>query len=461
MEQIAPPTEPAQAPSKKGLHISLAGTLGLALAGMSGILVRQTLDNDSKILRNNQSLASFQANKTQGAEISESLYFEELTNLLKEKYVEPVTNDQNLASGAVRGMILSLGDVHSLYRNPQENATFHAAQRGKFSGIGVQLALKAIGNGKVTLVSREDDVDPQNETSRTQPAIPRLVVADVAPGGPAEMAGLKVGDAIVGLDGRWVINQSEIRDFQQMVIKYSSLKDKAQRDALNEKIKSTGKTLRAKLEKSIMPIKAWDQIVQGDHDMVTLDILREGGTMTFKIPRKEFTATPADRVIAVNFEPGGASKLADSIGNSQDVTLDLRHNIGGSAKELAAYLAAVAPAGTYGYISGKGGHDTPVKVSQGAKATPSIKLLVDGSTSGVAEAFAKALAAKKLAVVEGVSGNDLTLCESRDLPDGSGYSIKVGTFSLTPKSKATSRLIASPPPLRRTTSEDFTCEGCA
>src|SRR5688500_4910944 len=37
-------------------------------------------------------------------------YFYELSDKLKKEYVEPVTDDQKLAAGAVRGMVASLGD---------------------------------------------------------------------------------------------------------------------------------------------------------------------------------------------------------------------------------------------------------------------------------------------------------------------------------------------------------------
>lgn len=47
-------------------------------------------------------------------EVPEGDYFYEISNLLKQRYVEPIKDEQKLALGAVRGMVGSLGDPDSI-----------------------------------------------------------------------------------------------------------------------------------------------------------------------------------------------------------------------------------------------------------------------------------------------------------------------------------------------------------
>ncbi|HSI73293.1 MAG TPA: hypothetical protein VK934_08950, partial [Fimbriimonas sp.] len=68
-------------------------------------------------------------------------YFYELSEKLKKEYVEPIQDDQKLASGAVRGMIASLSDPKSTYMGKDEFQAFLNARQGQYEGIGADLAL--------------------------------------------------------------------------------------------------------------------------------------------------------------------------------------------------------------------------------------------------------------------------------------------------------------------------------
>ncbi len=93
--------------------------------------------------------------------------------LVHKDYVDQPVNDTKLMEGAITGMVASLGDPHSQYMNPQvyKDATNELA--GSYEGIGAYV-----------------------NTSGTTLKITRPI-----PGSPAEKAGLKAGDEIVGVDG--------------------------------------------------------------------------------------------------------------------------------------------------------------------------------------------------------------------------------------------------------------------
>jgi carboxyl-terminal processing protease len=86
-------------------------------------------------------------------------------------YVDPVDRKQ-LVDGAIRGMVANL-DPHSNYMNREEYTSFQNDTAGRFGGIGIE-------------------VDVRGD-----------VITVVAPieGSPAERAGVKSGDKIVGVDG--------------------------------------------------------------------------------------------------------------------------------------------------------------------------------------------------------------------------------------------------------------------
>ena len=99
-------------------------------------------------------------------------------------------------------------------------------------------------------------------------------------------------------------------------------------------------------------------------------------------------------------------------------------------------LAVVAPSGDYGMIEpDKKEAAFPVTVAHGAEHPPHLRLIVDSSTRGVAEAFALALSTKGVAKLTGdPMGPDHVIEEVVELPDGSGYTLARGTYEPTAQS---------------------------
>lgn len=89
---------------------------------------------------------------------------------IEQDYVDPVDRDK-LAEGAILGMVAHL-DPHSSYMTREEYTLFRSETEGSFGGVGIE-------------------VDVRNET---------VIVLAPIEGGPAEKAGIRSGDQIVGVD---------------------------------------------------------------------------------------------------------------------------------------------------------------------------------------------------------------------------------------------------------------------
>ncbi|MFH1145791.1 MAG: S41 family peptidase [bacterium] len=101
--------------------------------------------------------------------------FWEVWDKIKNRYVDQTaTGDSKLFYGALSGMVQSLGDPYTVFLDPQEANRFGDDLSGSFEGIGAELGMK---KGNLTVVT---------------PLI----------GSPAEKAGLKAGDVIIGIDGK-------------------------------------------------------------------------------------------------------------------------------------------------------------------------------------------------------------------------------------------------------------------
>ena len=100
--------------------------------------------------------------------------FWEAWDIVHGQYVDQPVDDTLLMQGAIRGMLKSLGDPHSLYMDPQVTEDENAILSGEYDGIG---AWVDTGEEFLTIISPMTD-------------------------SPAEKAGLLPGDQIVAVDGQ-------------------------------------------------------------------------------------------------------------------------------------------------------------------------------------------------------------------------------------------------------------------
>lgn len=384
---------------------------------------------------------------SKGPQIPEVNYFESVEELLKKEYVEPVTDDKKLVDGAIKGMVSSLNDPDCVYMDPKEFRAFTNARMGTYEGIGAEMILTTSTQEKPQPnPSSEDDDETAVDTIGVR--IPRLVVAYVVPGGPADRAGVKVGDAVDTVDGKWVLNAEPFRKLQQLQAQVQ--KGQANVQDLN---RMRG-ALRLKTKASTLPTRARERLTIGTEGAMTVKWMRGQTMFTTRLEKgrcrmPNILGGSSDGALRVRFVPGEAVRLKDAVAHKSEVVLDLRGNVMGDFTSMKQCIAAVAPAGTYGYAEREQGQlETPLEVKEGNSHPPRITILVDSATGNAAEIFALALSSKGRAKLSGTAmSSDRSISEVISLPDGGGYTLVKAKYSVTPMKRPTGpKRTASLPP---------------
>lgn len=105
----------------------------------------------------------------------------DIWSIIKSDYLyKDDLNNDSLIQGAIKGLVETLGDPYTTYQEPIEAEKFFSQLSNEYEGVGMSLDL--IGEN-ITIVS------PFN-------------------GSPAEKAGIKPGDIIIGVDGESVVGKT-------------------------------------------------------------------------------------------------------------------------------------------------------------------------------------------------------------------------------------------------------------
>lgn len=263
----------------------------------------------------------------------------EALRVIQDNYVDgDALDDEDLARGAIRGMVEALGDTgHTVYLTPDEVQAEIDALDGRVIGIGVSV-----------------------DSRRGMP-----VVVAVFPGSPAAEAGVRVGDIIESVDGRRV--------------------DRLGVTQLIDRVRGEpGTTVTLGIERA-----------DGSHD--ELRIVRA----EVVIPPVTWSMVPGTTIadIGINQFSDGAGRetrralrraLADG---ATGVVLDLRGNPGGLVHEAIAVAGLFLPTESTVYQeedrAGERRHVT-TRAEPIAAEVPLI-VLVDGGSASAAEIVASAL----------------------------------------------------------------------
>lgn len=412
------------------LFSSLA-VIGLCGALILGTKVRDRLDLGRGLVNSGEPLAGVVASRQRDAGgISLDAYYDEVEEILRAQYVEPIKDDQKLAIGAVHGMVSSLGDPRSQFMDKDAFTQFQDAQDGRFAGIGADFELQP---NDVDLSSGDEvasDTDPTSDFAATR--IPRLVVNSVIPGSPADRAGVKSGDWVDSVDGHWVIDAP-------LIAHYRKLEAAAQLGKAPKELDSLRKTLRDRAEGAIMPLRALTLLSLGTSGKVTVTWNRVGAPARRVEIDKAGVIDPgnivANGVVKLRFGKDAPEFLKSAIRGKSAVTIDLRGQPQGYFDSMVACLQEIGPSGSYGEFTTlrKGEHPSSFVLKTGNAHPPHVTLLVDGSVRGAAAVFALALNSRGVAKLVGSEvSSDRTRVDVEGLPDGSGYTLVTGEYRATP-----------------------------
>jgi carboxyl-terminal processing protease len=291
---------------------------------------------------------------------------EEVWAIIQERYVEPNKLDIDaLIQGATRGMVNALDDPHSAYMDPDHYEMFTSGLAGEFEGIGAYVGER---NGQITIIAP-------------------------IPGTPADEAGIRAGDVIMGVDGESTIGWSV-------------------QDAVNA-IRGPGGTAVGLLI-----------LHEGDTELVEIEIIRA----EIEVPSvySEMRGVIAHISIA-EFTERTNGELSDALDEATEqeadgIILDLRNNPGGLLTAVVDVTSRFLDDGIVLSITDRDGDQTdyPVESTGGGVELP-VVVLVNQFSASSSEVLAGALQDYGRAVIAGTttygkgSANNLYR-----LSDGSG-----------------------------------------
>lgn len=313
--------------------------------------------------------------KPEALKTSASSKLDQLADLIDECFIGDVDRT-TMEDAAANAMIDSIGDRWSYYIPKAQYQTYLDDVNNSYVGIGVTIQVR-------------DDVDG-------------FTVTKVNAGGPAEDAGLLVGDIIVAVD------------------------------AVDVRGMTTNET---------------SALVKGtEGTFVEITVERQGAQHVFSVERRHVDVPVATyqmlegnvgHVMIANFHKGCAEQSIAAIEElrkqgATSLILDVRNNGGGYASELVELLDYLLPEGllfrTVNYL----GEET-TDYSDADYLDMPMAVMVNGSSYSAAEFFAVALSEYEAAVVVGEKTVGKGYYQvNYQLSDGSAVSLSIGQY-FTPK----------------------------
>lgn len=310
----------------------------------------------------------------------------ELLEKIIDQYFIGEADKTAMEDAAASAMIASLGDRWSYYIPADQYDAYMEQMNNAYVGIGVT-------------ITRQDDGS--------------LKIIEVTAGGPAEEAGIQVGDVIVKVGDRSILGM----------------------DTDDSK-----------------------KLIQGEENTkVSITVLRNEKEHTMEVTRRSIKTPVAEwemldertgLVTIANFNANCASETIAAIEavmekGAEQIIFDVRNNPGGYASELVKILDYLLPEGklftTVDYTQKENTDMSDAKCLDIPMA-----VLVNGNSYSAAEFFAAALSEYDAAVIVGekTSGKGYFQTTFR-LPDGSAVGLSIGKY-YTPKGKSLEKVGVTP-----------------
>ncbi|MFM7320949.1 MAG: S41 family peptidase [Armatimonadota bacterium] len=354
--------------------------------------------------------------------------FETVYALLREHYVDTLPEDTKMAQGAVKAMLASLEDPNAYFVEADQRTLLENEGKGVFAGIGAALSVRG----------RKQDGYTEYKVH---------VVAPL-PGSPAEKAGLRAGDVVVRIDGRWVLGYNPLVTYNKVLQRWQD------RDVTDEEVEKVRVATKDKIAggipfhdaemllrgdkagfrnpsaKEIAKKSSWPLVVERRGVQATITVepgstqvpgvasrTLEGGVGYLRIPYFADGTAAAVRKAVAGLPPGG-------------LVVDLRGNPGGSLEAGQAVAGALLGKGAFAQELGPKARRTVLNTTGDPARKGPVTVLVDRGTASVAEALAACVVDRGAGTTVGsATFGDALVQALYTLDDGSGFTLSVGTLT--------------------------------
>lgn len=297
---------------------------------------------------------------------------DELQQLLEERFIGEADRTE-MEDAAAEAMVDSLGDRWSYYIPADEYEAYQEQMNNAYVGIGITIQPREDGSG--------------------------FAVIKVNEGGPAEQAGMLVGDVIVAIEGQSCagMDANGARDLVR-----GEENTQVELTVLRENKELTVSVTRMEV---LTPV-ATARLLEGNIGLVTI---------------ANFDSRCADETIAA------IEELLDQ--GARKLIFDVRFNPGGYARELVEVLDYLLPEGelfrTQDYTGKEAADTSDADCLEGVP----MAVLVNGDSYSAAEFFAAALSEYDAAVVVGEPTVGKGYFQrTYELSDGSAVGLSVGKY---------------------------------
>lgn len=377
-----------------------------------------------------------QVGQSTAADTEDRQLFRNVFNLLKAHYVDPVTPEMEtaMARGAVKGMVESFGDPDNRFMDPTERKLLDDAGNGRFYGIGAILTIK-----QEKINKPGDDVKPAaGKPKPDQLDVIKIIVVAPMPGSPAEKAGLKPGDSITDIDGKWIITSDPF-----LMANLDKLSKAVRNKELDEfEYQKVLDNAEKKLKDGMEISQALEMLTARSSGNINIKVDRNGikKPLEFSMACTETYSDPVvfrkldsklEYIKVSQFSKSAASEFSSQISramkdNSKGLVLDLRNNPGGLISSGAGITSHIMGGGTLGTVI-ETTQRRVIKIPKSDKFTKPVVVLINNGTASVAELVAASLSESGYATLVGTRtfGDSLTQTPLT-LKDGSSAIITTG-----------------------------------
>ncbi len=328
-----------------------------------------------------------------------SLFWSVWDKIVNGYYDKKVVDPQKMLYGAISGMVQSLGDPYTMFLPPVQQTSFQQQLAGQFTGIGAELGMK----------------DKQ------------IIIISPLVGSPAEKAGIKAQDTILGVDGVNVANWT----LPQAVEKIRG--PKGTKVVLQILHKGSESTVNITIVRDVITVKSVDGWVKQIKNIDTIgDSLKNSDKKDDSIvylrlsqfgdnTNKDWSALVATLLPKINSE------------HPKGVIVDLRNNPGGYLTDAVYIASEFLPIGTSVVLQDNGIDKTPLSVNrQGNLMNIPVVVLINKGSASASEIVSGALRDNKRAKLVGdISFGKGTIQQALDLGSGAGLHVTIAKW-LTP-----------------------------